>query len=72
MTGDTDLVPAIEAARDVFDLPVVVAAPPVLHQEHLNAKASIYLRAGKRHVKYAALPTMVMNQHSTGGHVTRK
>jgi hypothetical protein len=63
VTGDTDLVPAIDAARDIFDLPIVVAAPPMRHQEHLNAKSTIYLRVGKRHLKYAQLPRQVQNQH---------
>jgi uncharacterized LabA/DUF88 family protein len=63
VTGDTDLVPAIEAARGVFGVPVVVAAPPMRHQEHLNATATIYLRVGKRHLKYAPLPLSIQNQH---------
>jgi hypothetical protein len=63
VTGDTDLVPAIDAVRNAFSLAVVVAAPPMRHQEHLNAKASIYLRVGKRHLKYAQLPLQIQNKH---------
>lgn len=63
VTGDTDLVPAIEAAQTAFGLPVVVAAPPMRHQEHLNSKASIYLRVGRRHLKFAQLPPQMENRH---------
>lgn len=58
VTGDTDLVPAIEAAQE-HGKQVIVAAPPARHQEHLNAVADAYLRVGRRQLKYSPLPGVV-------------
>jgi hypothetical protein len=52
-----------EAARYVCGLPVVLAAPPMRHQEHLNSKASIHLPLGTRYFKYAQQPRQIEDQH---------
>lgn len=59
ITGDTDLVPAVQAVQDT-GRPVIVVAPPARHQEHLNQVADVYLRIGKRQLKYSPLPELVM------------
>lgn len=60
VTGDTDLVPAIEALQEEYGMTVIVAAPPARHQEHLNAVADCYLRVGRRQLKYSPLPAVVV------------
>lgn len=59
VTGDTDLVPAIEAAK-LRGVKVIVAAPPGRHQEHLNAVADVYLRINKPDLKHSPLPAVVV------------
>lgn len=58
VTGDTDLVPAIEAVRS-RNMTVVVAAPPARHQEHLNQAADIYLRISRTDLRHSPLPAVV-------------
>jgi uncharacterized LabA/DUF88 family protein len=60
ITGDTDLVPAIDAVRNRFGVRVAVAAPPARHQDHLGSCSDVYTRIGRRHLKYAPLPAVVI------------
>lgn len=60
VSGDTDLIPAIEAAQD-YGLLTCVAAPPRRGLQHLNNVADVYLRVTAGHLKYSPLPDVVHN-----------
>ena len=68
VTGDTDLLPAVEAVRS-YGVQVVVVAPPArgLTREAFTAVASRYLRVRRRHLRDCPLPDPVLRPTNDGG-----
>lgn len=58
ITGDTDLVPAIQAVQ-ARGLHVIVAAPPARHQDYLMHVSDTYVRVGRRQLRHSPLPAVV-------------